>query len=210
MASVAAVGSLFVLARGGAHDGWSLALGLLGFTFGLAPMLRTLPDKADGTLDFLATLPVEPATLASSHVLGCAVHAFAAAVPWTAAVTLALPGTFGTPLNPAGLLWAFVLLGLAATTISSLGAAVMVRFPLEALSWASTALLLGVLSALAVLDRVWPGGDRVLFSMLFVPRSPAALVASLGLLEALVLGVAHRLMVAGYARLGSSVGQSPG
>jgi len=187
-------------------EAWSMALGVLGFTFGLAPGVRALPDKLDGTLEFLVSLPVAAGTMARAHLLACAGYGLLAAPAWTAAILMALPSPEGGAwrVGAVGVVLSAVWVG--ATVLSGLAAGMLVRFDFEGVGWLPGAIFLGLLSLGAIVERLWPGMDAALVTWLTAPPSAAHVGAIAGAASVLGLGTAYGLLRSGFARFRPSRG----
>jgi hypothetical protein len=191
---------LFVLLFGRGREGFAMALAFLGCTYGFAPAMAALTDKLDGGLDFLTSLPVPAAVLASARLAACSASGFLAAVFWTASAALVAADQLGRSPTPLWLLGVFLGLGLGAALLSGLAAGVVVRFRLEDLSWLPVALLVGLMAVGTALERLWPGGEAALAAALLTPRSPALLLAILIGGELLALRGSFHLLRSGLER----------
>lgn len=191
---------VMVLLFGGGPEGWSMGLGILGFTYGLVPAMRAPMDKLDGSLEFLTSLPVEPGRLAQAGVISCGGYAVFAAVPWTAAAALFAPAYLGMSVGPLSYLGFFLVVWLGVTTVSALVTGALIRFAVETLNWLPLAAMVAVIGGLATLERIWPDGDRILLGWLLAPESPVRLFVILLTLEAVGLMAAFALLRSGFHR----------
>lgn len=191
---------LFVLLFGRGKQGFAMALGFLGCTYGFAPAMSAFTDKLDGGLDFLTSLPVPPAVLASARLAACSASGFLAAAFWTVSAALVAPDALGVAVTPLWLAGVFLGLGLGAALLSGLMAGVVVRFRLEDLSWFPVAFLVGLMAAATALERFWPGGEAALTAALLAPRFPALLLALLVGSEILALLGSFHLLRSGLER----------
>lgn len=191
---------VMVLLFGGGSEGWSMGLGVLGFTYGLVPAMRALMDKLDGSLEFLTSLPVAPRQMAATALISCGGYAVLAAVPWTAAVALFAPAYIGVSVGPFSYLGFFLVLWLGVTTVSALLTGTLIRFAAETLNWLPVAVMVVVIGGLAAVGRIWPEADKVVLGWLLAPDSPARLFVLLLTLEAVTLVVAFRLLRSGFHR----------
>lgn len=191
---------LMALLFGGGPEGWSMGLGVLGFTYGLVPAMRALMDKLDGSLEFLTSLPVEPRQLAVAALISCGGYAVLAAVPWTAALALFAPAYLGVSVGPLSLIGVLLLLWLGVTTVSGIVTGTLIRFAVETLNWLPTAVLVGVMGGLVAAERIWPEGDKVILGWLLAADSPARLFVLLLSLEAVGLVTGFALLRSGFHR----------
>lgn len=197
---MAVVSAVLAFSGGGTRSAWIGALVLFGASYAMAPAMRSLPDKLDGSLAFLTSLPVAPTWLAAAHVATCAGYAAAAAAPLSVAAGLyafAVPGwSFGVAIW-VGFTSAVVL---AVTSASALISGVVIRTRMETLAWLPAAALVALVAAGAGVRRVWPEAGGLALAWILQPSSRPRLAWGGALLALTGVWAAFLLLRAGFER----------
>lgn len=202
-AMTAVMAVLFAILGGGPYAA-SVVLAAAASVLLLHPVARGGADKLDGTMEFLTSLPVEPARLARAKALALAGHALVPALAATGAAAAAAPGVLSLTPGPWALVGVFAVVWVGATAFLTLAVGALLRFEVETLQWLPMLLFVLLLTAIWLVDRAWPDAPRVVLGWWVAPPHPVALVLATGALGGVALGVGVLLLRAGYRRFNPS------
>lgn len=197
-------GSLAVIAIVVLADlGSSAALVLLtaiGFSFALMGPMHVMKDKLDGTMEFLAGLPTNPASLALARCAAAGVLTALGACFVAAACGVLLPPVLGISAIRV-VTAAYPLSWFSASAGSWLLIGLVTHFTMTRLASMGFAVpLVVVIGALWVFDSLFGNPVDVLTDLMARDSGPWILVSTILLLSTIVMALSYQLTRGGIAR----------